>query len=129
MRRAVRLLLAFAALPERAWFGKVRAALGWALLILGSLVFLIALFHPWQRASQVRSGMSLSAVIDALGREAGWSQSTAEYCGTPRWNWACEQALKSGAVNVLVWKLGIDTVLIVGIDAQLTVVFSSVGDT
>lgn len=129
MHPAARLLLAFAMLPQRSWFGKVRGTLGWALVISGTMVFLLVLFQPWQTASQVKPGMSLSAAIDAVGRQAGWSQSTAEYCDTPRWNWACEEAMKSGAVNVLIWKIGIDTVLIVGVNAQSTVVFRSVGDT
>lgn len=129
MNPAARLLLAFAMLSQRAWFGKLRAALGWVLLVSGTMWFLIVGLHPWHTAYQVKPGMSLSAAIDAVGRKPDRSQSTAEYCDTPRWNWACEEAIKSGAVNVLIWKLGIDTLLIVGVDAQLTVVFRSVGDT
>ncbi len=101
---------------------------GLSLLAVVMAVILYAIYPSFVE-SQLEIGMNKSAVLSAVGKEPLWEQSQLELCSKHQWNGNCEAALKSNAANYLVWKLGIDTYLVVGLDKNSILVFKGLGDT
>lgn len=95
-------------------------------------VFVAAILYAMYPAlveSQLEIGMNKSVVLSTVGKEPLWEQSELELCSKHQWYGNCEVALKSNAAHYLVWKLGIDTYLVVGLDKDSNLVFKGLGDT
>ena len=94
--------------------------------VLGSMVVLVLVmlvlsFYRQYRIMQfIEPGMMQDEVVAELG-EPG-------ICLNGSWLGDCEAALQSGAIRYLVWKYGIDTYLVVGIDGESRVVFHDIGE-
>ncbi len=102
--------------------------LGLSLLAVLVAVVLYAIY-PAIVESQLEIGMNKSVVLSTVGKEPLWEQSQLELCSEHQWHGSCEAALQSNAAHYLVWKLGIDTYLVVGLDENQNLVFKGVGDT
>ena len=92
------------------------------------LVMLVLSFYRQHRIMQfIEPGMTRAEIVDELG-EPRLVLEELGICLNDTWLGDCEAARLSGAVRYLVWKYGIDTYLVVGIDGDSRVVFHDIGD-
>jgi hypothetical protein len=101
---------------------------GLSILAIFVAVVLYAIYPAFVE-SKLEIGMNKSVVLSTVGKEPLWEQSQLELCSKHQWYGNCEAALKSNASQYLVWKLGIDTYLVVGLDKKSNLVFKGLGDT
>ena len=119
-------------ISELAWWG-ARVLYWMARWVLGSmvvlmLVMLVLSFYRQYRIMQfIEPGMMQAEVVAELG-EPGMVLEEPGICLNGSWLGDCETALQSGAIRYLVWKYGIDTCLVVGIDGESRVVFHDIGE-
>lgn len=99
------------------------------LYVIGSLV--MSIIQPMQLADRVKIGMSKEEAVKLVGQAPTQEEREFSACqGKERhWTGNCAELLGSGSKTFLAWKFGVDTVLVVGLDADGKVVFSGVGDT
>jgi hypothetical protein len=99
------------------------------LYLIGSLV--MSIIQPTQLAGRVKLGMSKDGAIKIVGQAPMQEQKEFSACeGKERhWTGNCDALIQSGSKTFLIWKFGVDTVLVVGLDANDKVVFSGAGDT
>lgn len=96
-----------------------------AVLVLAALVF--SLGQQWLIKRSVETGMTRAEVIEKLG-EPRLELEELGICTSGTWLGDCEAAGQSGAVRFLIWKYGIDTYFVIGLDADSRVVFHDMGD-
>ena len=101
-------------------------ALGIATLLMVAVVG-YSLFQQSQMMDSLETGMTRSEVVKELG-EPRLDLEELGFCEHDDWLGDCEAARQSGAVQFLVWKYGIDTYLVVGLDKGGRVVFYDIGD-
>ena len=99
------------------------------LFVIGSIV--MAIIGPMQQADRVKIGMSKAEAIQVVGQEPMQEKQDFPPCAAPSRHWTgnCDALLSSGSKVLLIWKFGVDTVLVVGLDAGGKVVFKGIGDT
>lgn len=104
-------------------------AIAFVLYLLASMV--MSIIEPTQLAGRVKPGMSREEAIKVIGQPP--MQELAEFSpclGKDRhWTGNCANLLASGSKTFLIWKFGVDTALVVGVNASGKVVFSGIGDT
>ena len=86
-----------------------------------------SLFRQSQMMDSIETGMTRTEVVAELG-EPRLELEELGFCEHDDWLGDCEAAQQSGAVHYLVWKYGIDTYLVVGLDKDGRVVFYDIGD-
>lgn len=98
------------------------------LYVLGSIV--LSILQPMKLADRIKTGMSEAEVVQAVGQAPAETNSNFPACAEKSGDWTgdCASVMRSGATKFLIWKFGVDTVLVVGIGADAKVVFSGVGD-
>lgn len=104
-------------------------AIALVLYFIGSVI--LSIIQPMQSAGRVKIGMSRDEAIKLIGQAPLQEQKEFSSCqGKDRhWTGNCDALLNSGSKLFLIWKFGVDTVLVVGLDANGKVVFSGIGDT
>lgn len=113
----------------------VRQLIGWAVviaLIAVVLAIVYAAAYPTTVNSQVNVGMTRQTVVEVLGKEPGFEESILRFCRDGTWHEEddiCQRATASKSTRFMIWQVGIDTVLVVGIDVESRVVFHAVADT
>ena len=101
--------------------------------ILGAATLLMvvvvgySLFQQSRMMDSIETGMPRAGVVAALG-EPRLELEELGFCEHDDWLGDCEAARQSGAMRYLVWKYGIDTYLVVGLDKDGRVVFYDIGD-
>lgn len=117
---------ALAGKGTRVLYRTARWVLGTLVVLI--LVMLVLSFYGQYRIMQfIEPGMMQAEVVAGLG-EPGMVLEELGICLNGSWLGDCEAALQSGAIRYLVWKYGIDTCLVVGIDGESRVVFHDIGD-
>lgn len=117
---------ALAGKGPRVLYRTARWVLGTLVVLI--LVMLVLSFYGQYRVMQfIEPGMMQAEVVAGLG-EPGMVLEELGICLNGSWLGDCEAALQSGAIRYLVWKYGIDTCLVVGIDGESRVVFHDIGD-
>jgi len=99
------------------------------ILFAGFLIIIYYAIYPALIVARLEPGMKKETVISVVGKESLWEKSELDLCNNQAWKGNCEQANASNAHTFLIWKLGIDTYLVVGLDSKSTLVFSGIGDT
>lgn len=104
-------------------------AIALVLYVIGGVI--LSIVQPMQSAGRVKIGMSRDEAIKVVGQAPMREQTEFSACqGKERhWTGNCDELNSSGSKTFLVWKFGVDTVLVVGLDANGKVVFSGIGDT
>lgn len=104
-------------------------AIAFVLYLLASMV--MSIIEPTQQAGRVKPGMSKDEAIRSIGQPPMREQTEFAPCQAKEKHWTgnCAELLASGAKTFLVWNFGVDTALVVGLDASGKVVFSGAGDT
>jgi hypothetical protein len=99
------------------------------LYVIGSIV--MSIIQPNRLAGRVKIGMSKDEAIKLIGQAQMQEESEFSACQGKEQHWTgnCAKLLGSGSKSFLIWKFGVDTVLVVGLDANSKVLFSGVGDT
>jgi hypothetical protein len=102
----------------------------WALGIFALAMFVTVAFSLYQQSqykNSIENGMTRAEVVAELG-EPRLEMEELGICTNDAWQGDCEAARQSGAVIYLLWKYGIDTYFIIGLDAKDRVVFHDMGD-
>lgn len=102
----------------------------WTLGIVAALIFTVLVFSLGRQELLKRSierGMTRAEVVAELGKPRLELEELG-FCSNGSWLGDCEAARQSGAVRYLVWKYGIDTYFVVGLDKDARVVFHDMGD-
>lgn len=104
-------------------------AIAFVLYVVGSVV--MSIIEPMGLADKVKAGMSREEAIKAIGQSPMQELTEFAPCQGKEKHWTgnCANLLASGSKTFLVWKFGVDTALVVGLDASAKVVFSGIGDT
>ena len=105
-------------------------AIRWVLGAIALLIFVTLALSLYQQSRVMRSieqGMTQAEVVAELG-EPRLELVELGFCRDNVWLGDCEAARQSGAVRYLVWKYGIDTWFVVGLDGDSRVVFYDMGD-
>ena len=81
--------------------------------------------------NRIKPGMTRAQVVDEVGMPPKFDQSDFPACNGSGQHWTgdCGSLKSSNAKTFATWKFGIDTLLVVGFDANGKVVFRDVGDT
>lgn len=84
-----------------------------------------------QSAGRVKIGMSRDEAIKAIGQAPMQEQLEFSACQGKERHWPenCDLLRSAGSKIYLIWKFGVDTALVVGLDGSGKVVFSGIGDT
>lgn len=121
--------LSFTELPEK--FFRLVYALGkWTLGVIAILIVSVLVFSLGQQSlikRSIENGMSRAEVIEEPG-EPRLELEEPGFCKDDSWPGDCEAARQSGAVRYLLWKFGIDTYFVIGLDKDSRVVFHARGD-
>ena len=102
----------------------------WTLGVMVILLFAalaLSIFHQSQVKNSIENGMTRAEVVRELG-EPRLELEELGFCSNDTWLGDCEAARQSGAVSYLVWKYGIDTYFVIGLDRDSRVVFHDMGD-
>ncbi|MCK5382990.1 MAG: hypothetical protein KAJ65_04445 [Gammaproteobacteria bacterium] len=102
----------------------------WVLGIFALAIFVavaVSLFQQSQDKNSIENGMTRVEVIAELG-EPRLELEELGFCTDDAWLGDCEAARQSGAVTYLLWKYGIDTYFVIGLDEENRVVFHDMGD-
>lgn len=113
-------------------FSLIEKLTKWLLIIMLSSIFVFIVYTasiPSITESQITNGMNEKIVVGIVGREPDEESSELYLCNNDQWYGNCREAMKSGSSKYLIWHFGIDTLLIVGLDENLIVVFHGTGDT
>jgi hypothetical protein len=108
---------------------------GWSKIETLILVVIIAAViwatsAPYRVAGSVQTGMTDAEAIAAVGRPPDKQEAVLSFCATgARWYGDCSAIAASQSVNFLLWKVGIDTWLVVGVGANDKVTVVVLGDT
>ena len=97
------------------------------MLVFGGIIY--AGIYPSLLESRVDIGMAEDEVVRILGNDPHFREKDLGLCTSGAWYGDCEGATKSRAAMFLIWKVGIDTYFVVGVNEQSTVVFRGSGDT
>lgn len=97
--------------------------------LAGILIVALYAIYPAIVEAQLEMGMNKDAVLSIVGKEPLWEQTRLELCNNQEWGGNCDEASESKADVFLVWKLGIDVYLVVGISKDSGLVFKGIGDT
>ena len=98
-------------------------------IIVFSVVVYSAVFYPMYLKSQAEVGMNKAEVLENLKGKKYRFSDTLSICDSGAWYGDCEAASNSGSVEFLIFKIGIDTLLVVGFNAEEEVTFVGLGDT
>ena len=102
----------------------------WMLGIFAIAMFVAVAFSLFQQSqvkNSIENGMTRAEVVAELG-EPRLEMEELGICTDDAWLGDCEAARQSGAVIYLLWKYGIDTYFIIGLDRADRVVFHDMGD-
>ena len=108
---------------------------GWSTIETVILVVIIsaviwAISTPYRIAYRVQTGMTDAKAIAAIGRPPEKEEGVLSFCATgAKWYGDCSAIATSQSVNFLLWKVGIDTWLVVGVGANHKVTVVVLGDT
>ncbi len=99
------------------------------LYVIGSIA--MSIIGPMQMTDRVKIGMLKVEAIQVVGQEPMQEKQDFPPCAGPSRHWTgnCDALLSSGSKVLLIWKFGVDTILVVGLDAGGKVVFKGIGDT
>jgi len=87
----------------------------------------LSLLHQSQVKGSIENGMTRAEVVRELG-EPRLELKELGFCSNGAWLGDCAAARQSGAVVYLLWKYGIDTYFVIGLDRESRVVFHDMGD-
>ena len=102
----------------------------WVLGIVAILIFAalaLSFYQQWQVRNSVENGMTRVEVVKELGKPRLELEELG-FCKDDAWLGDCAAARQSGAVYYLIWKYGIDTYFVIGLDKDNRVVFHDMGD-
>jgi hypothetical protein len=108
---------------------------GWSrfeTIILVVIVAVLVWIAWWPRriANKVHIGMTDAEAIAAVGRGPDRQEGVLSFCRKDsKWYGDCSAVLASRSVAFMLWKVGIDSWLVVGVDADHKVKVVVVGDT
>ena len=117
--------------PLKKILGIAYKAIKWTLgivsiLIIGSIV--ISLAYQSIQQARIDIGMPMIEVVEILG-EPRLQVEELDMCKNGAWYGDCEGALSSGSVRYLIWKYGVDSYYVVGLNKASKVAFRGAGDT
>ncbi|MEN8108493.1 MAG: hypothetical protein ABFS22_10865 [Pseudomonadota bacterium] len=95
------------------------------ILMFGALT--LTFYQQWQVKNSVENGMTRVEVVKELG-EPRLELEELGFCKDDAWLGDCVAARQSGAVCYLIWKYGIDTYFVIGLDKDDRVVFHDMED-
>jgi len=104
---------------------------GIAFVALLALLIGYPMYCTYSVGSGVRIGMTREQVVAAVGHKPWREEQGASFpscADPPTWYGDCAKLKASGASRFLIWRTGIDTLLVVGFDASDRVVFKGYGD-
>jgi hypothetical protein len=94
------------------------------ILVISAAGLAWLLLWPGSMFSQVAIGMTRAQAIAAIGRPPTREEKTLPFCregATPYRD--CDEIRQSGAVYFLLWKVGIGSWVVIGLDANARVCF------
>ncbi len=100
----------------------------WVIVLFPIALVFMAVSYPDRMASKLDIGMSVKQVEEILGEEPRLNFDTNDLCERFDWRGNCNEARKSKSVEFSLWKMGIDTYLVVGFNQKRKVSFVGVGD-
>jgi hypothetical protein len=99
------------------------------LLVLGLIIWEAS--YPLRIISRITPGMPVDKAVALIGSAPWKTQSVSEFCHDHKQGMllgACKALPAAGAEKVLLWREGIDTIIVVGINPAGQVVLVDNGD-